>query len=497
MEAGAKQHVQIAAPARRFGTRHLQTLLLAGSSFTIYMLRVNLSVAIVGMTGMDQIDNGTANTTTNATANATEVEGGTTGAHVYDWDEETQGLVLSSFFWGYMITQVPAGVLTQRLGGHRFLTWAVMSTSALSALLPPCAYIGGWRFVCANRMLQGVTQGFVYPSIFTMMGLWSPAPERSTLAGLILGSQTLGPVVATPLAGLLVALCGWPSVFYSYGAFGMLYALAVLWLGADSPAAHRTISAEERAYIEATLGSDQARPGRTPWRHISTSAPAWAAVLTMALQGGVFLTFLTKMPTYLSTVLKFEIKENGLLTALPYFVSWCLSFPFSSSCDWIVKRGYISLTNARKFYNSISHVIGGLAMLGLGFCTNTTLSVILLTISIGVMSASYPGVQSNFMDLTPNYCGTIFSISNFLSACCGVVGPIMISWIVTERGSVTQWRTVYCLLAALMFLSNLQFVVWGSAEVQPWNNIEETQEKHKKKNDDSFPEIGKKLASGS
>ncbi len=54
--------------------------------------------------------------------------------------------------------QVPAGVLTQRLGGHRFLTWSLVTTSALSILLPPCAYIGGWRLVCANRMLQGVTQ---------------------------------------------------------------------------------------------------------------------------------------------------------------------------------------------------------------------------------------------------------------------------------------------------------------------------------------------------
>lgn len=77
---------------------------------------------------------------------------------VYDWDEATQGLVLSSFFWGYLITQIPAGVLTQRLGGHRFLCWSLFSTSVLSILLPPCAYIGGWLLVCINRMLQGVTQ---------------------------------------------------------------------------------------------------------------------------------------------------------------------------------------------------------------------------------------------------------------------------------------------------------------------------------------------------
>ncbi|XP_026284309.1 putative inorganic phosphate cotransporter isoform X1 [Frankliniella occidentalis] len=483
MSGEHKQHVHIAAPAARFGVRHFQTMLMAGGSFTIYMLRVNLSVAIVGMTGMDS--------PSNVTSNATET--GQEKARVYDWDETTQGLVLSSFFWGYMITQIPAGVLTQRFGGHRILTWAMFSTSVLSMLLPPCAYLGGWKLVCANRMLQGVTQGFVYPSMFTMMGLWAPAQERSTLAGIILGAQTMGPVVATPLAGVLVSLCGWPSVFYSYGAFGVLYSMFVLQFGADSPLAHKTISAEERAYIVTSLGGPNLK-APTPWRAILRSSPAWAAIATMALQGGVFLAFLTKIPTYLSTVLKFDIKENGLLTALPYFVSWALSFPFSSTCDWLVKRGSINLTNARKIYNSISHVVGGMAMLALGFCTDTTLSVILLTISIGVMSASYPGVQSNFMDLTPNYSGTIFSISNFLSACCGVAGPIVISWIVSEKGSVSQWRTVYCLLAAVMFISNLHFVLCGSAKVQPWNKP--TDKKNKSKRDEEeFPEVGEKLAS--
>lgn len=36
---------------------------------------------------------------------------------------------------------------------------------------------------------------------------------------------------------------------------------------------------------------------------------------------------------------------------------------------------------------------------------------------------------------------------------------------------MSQWRTVYCLLAAVMLLSNLHFLLLGSAKVQPWNNL--------------------------
>jgi len=76
----------------------------------------------------------------------------------YAWSEETQGLVLSSFFWGYLMTQIPAGMLTERFGGHRFLCAAILLSSLLTLGMAPCAYIGGWQLVCANRMLQGVCQ---------------------------------------------------------------------------------------------------------------------------------------------------------------------------------------------------------------------------------------------------------------------------------------------------------------------------------------------------
>ena len=57
------------------------------------------------------------------------------------------------------------------------------------------------------------------------------------------------------------------------------------------------------------MSSSTSLQAATPWRSMLTSSAAWAAIMTMALQGGVFLAFLTKMPTYLSTVLKFDIKQ--------------------------------------------------------------------------------------------------------------------------------------------------------------------------------------------
>lgn len=74
----------------------------------------------------------------------------------------------------------------------------------------------------------------------------------------------MGPVVATPLAGLLVDWCGWPSCFYYYGAFGVLYSFVVMKYGANSPTEHKTIDPEERAYIVASLGGHSEKVLCTP-----------------------------------------------------------------------------------------------------------------------------------------------------------------------------------------------------------------------------------------
>lgn len=40
----------------------------------------------------------------------------------YHWDPSTQGVILGSFYWGYIITQIPGGLLAKRFGGKVYDT---------------------------------------------------------------------------------------------------------------------------------------------------------------------------------------------------------------------------------------------------------------------------------------------------------------------------------------------------------------------------------------
>lgn len=70
--------------------------------FNVYALRVNLSVAIVAMT-----------------ENRTVVhdDGSTTYEQYFPWDSVQKGYILSSFFYGYLCTQVIGGIIAQKIGG--------------------------------------------------------------------------------------------------------------------------------------------------------------------------------------------------------------------------------------------------------------------------------------------------------------------------------------------------------------------------------------------
>ncbi|KAK3925538.1 Sialin [Frankliniella fusca] len=76
----------------------------------------------------------------------------------YSWSSGERGVVLSSFFWGYLVSQVPFGYMTARVGPKWLMLAGVLGPAALAAFTPLIANWGGWQLLCASRVLQGLLQ---------------------------------------------------------------------------------------------------------------------------------------------------------------------------------------------------------------------------------------------------------------------------------------------------------------------------------------------------
>ncbi|XP_035905632.1 putative inorganic phosphate cotransporter isoform X3 [Anopheles stephensi] len=404
--------------ASGFGARHVQTLLLFFGLTVAYALRVNLSVAIVAM-----VDGHAANE----------------DFEEFDWDEKTKSVILSSFFWGYVVTQIPAGQLAQRCGPKILLLLSIGICSMLAVLTPFCAHVGDAKAVVGLRIVQGLSQGFIFPSTHTMLSRWAPASERGRLGTLSYAGAQFGTVIMLAVSGVLASsTMGWPSIFYISGAVGMLWSVAWFFYGSNSPAEYRGIAPEEREFIESSFGpQDHSRRIVTPWMAILTSAPMIALTIAHSCHNWGFWTLLTEMPTYMKEVLEKDIKKNALLSSLPYFVMWILSFVFSPLSDFLINRQYLSRVASRKLFNTIGLWVPMVALLGLAFVPKggSDLAIVLLTLAVGINSATYLGFQVNHIDLSPNHAGTMMGITNCAANIMSIIAPLIVGQVISDAVS--------------------------------------------------------------
>ena len=206
--------------------------------FLTYAYKVVLSVAIVSMVGNSHknITSTFDTCLTNETIN--EVKEETPGE--FNWDKSTEAIILGGFFYGYVITQIPAGVLAEMFGAKWIIGISMLCAAILSLLGPVAAKASPYLFL-ATRIGQGLAEGVVFPCLNSMISRWMPKMERSRGSTLIYTGAQIGTVVTLPLTGYLCEstfLGGWPSIFYVLGIVGCVWFVLWTFFISEDPDSH-------------------------------------------------------------------------------------------------------------------------------------------------------------------------------------------------------------------------------------------------------------------
>lgn len=310
------------------------------------------------------------------------------------------------------------------------------------------------------------------PLIYILASKWAPLSERNRFVGLSMNGAPLGITLAMPLCGLLAQSSGgWPSVFYVSASLGIAWSLLWAWLGADSPAVHSTISHEEKEFIENSLANTTSNKiYKTPWKQIISSIPFWALIATHLGNGWSFSILITETPSFINSVLNFDIGANGFLSALPYLSMWIFGFPACWLADYLQKNNTVSNNFVRKFWTTISLGGRGLALILLGYIGyNTLAAIVTLTLAVTASAFMFSGFHINHLDLSPNFVGILMGIANGLENISAIIAPLTVGLFVEIQGSFEEWRSVFLLTGFVTIMGNLIFVIFGSAKIQPWN----------------------------
>ncbi|XP_050511061.1 sialin [Diabrotica virgifera virgifera] len=444
----------------------LNIMVILGFMFN-YMLRVNLTIAIVDMMVPAQ---------TNATNSTTTTKVPIVDQHKFNWSSSEKNDILGSFFWGYILTELPGGRMAEIVGAKKIFGGGMLMASLLTVLTPAACY---WNFyaIVILRALVGFALGATWPSMPPMAAKWIPPLERSKFMANMMASA-LGAAITLPVCGYLISVSGWESVFYVTGAVGIVWSILWFVLVFDSPAQHPRISQEERMDIEDKIaefegGAKNIKPDKFPYKALLTCVPVWAIVVTHGCSVFGYFTVVNQLPTYVNDVLHFNIKKNGLLSSLPYFGKYVMAVIASYLADKIRKSGKMSTTVTRKVFTTFACLLPAILM-GIQAIWGRTsaLSVTVFTLALFFNGAVTAGYLSNVLDIAPNFSGTIFGIANTLSSIAGWISTKIVAIITKTESTFQTWRYVFWILAGTYAFAAAFYLIFGSGKLQKFNSVQ-------------------------
>lgn len=405
--------------------RHQLVFLCFMAAFVCYIDRVNISIAIIPM------------------------------AEHFGWSATEKGFVLSSFFIGYMLGQIPSGWLANRYGGRWTLGLALIVWSAFTALTPIAA-LAGFAALILSRIVMGMGEAATFPATYNLYSRWVPRAERSRAVAFTLSGIPIGTVIGLALSGFLVAAYGWQSVFYVFGVAGLL--LAAIWYARvkDRPAQDAKMSAAERDEIAA--GVDVKTEARTPLPvgKLLRAAPFWALVINHFCSNWILYVLLSWLPSYFRDVQGLNIAKAGLASAAP----WLSMFLMSNLAAWVADRwirGGASVSLVRKFMQSAGLLGSAGFMLLTIRASSPTEAVLLVCGALGMLGLTWVGYAVNHLEITPKHADILMGVTNTAGTLPGIIGVAVSGWLLDTTGS---YVSVFVLAAAITSVGALVWILF-------------------------------------
>lgn len=345
-----------------------------------------------------------------------------------------QGIILSSFSWGYVAFMLAGGLLVDRFGPRIVNAVAAFAWSVFTGL---GALVFGFFPFLLTRILLGAGEAPIFPGNASVVRRWFPLQERGKATALFDVGSYVGSALAAPFVIWLILVMGWRTSFLIFSAVGILW--SIIWFFYyREPAEHSSVSKEELQYIE--LGSSEIND-----QGFSTSIRQKLALLKqrqiLGMSVGFFCYnylknfFLTWFPSYLVAERGFTLMKVGMVAMIPPLCAIIGELLVGHFTDTLVRKK-VSLSVARKVPLCVGMLLSSV-IVGAAFVESSFIAMLLFTISYTALISASTGIWAIPGDIakSKNEVGTIGGIQNTFSNIAGIVAPIITGWLFGMTGS--------------------------------------------------------------
>uniref|UniRef100_A0A0K0FHM5 Sialin n=1 Tax=Strongyloides venezuelensis TaxID=75913 RepID=A0A0K0FHM5_STRVS len=415
----------------------------------IYAMRANLSVAIIEMTKPRYIIHG------NITL---------TKAPDFEWDKMTQGVILASFFNGYIFTQVPGSYLSTKYGGSKLFLWGISGTALLTVLTPPLTNIGKY-VVIGVRFFEGLFEGVTYPAMVAIWSKWAPYTEKSRLASFAFSGSYFGTVISLSLSAYIGESFGWEMIFYFFGLIALIWAFFWNKFIKENPEDDPYISGDELALIKtSTIPPNNISLN---WKDAIKTKAVWAIIIAHFCQNWGFYTMLTYLPNILKDLTKYSLETIGIISAVPYWLMGFILIYSGIFSDRLLERLHWPVKKVRKYVCCGGLLLQAMFLMLATFSPSSGTFIICVILSIGAGGLPWSSFSVNTLDIAPQFAGQLMGLSNTLATFPGMISPLIVASFVTA-GTFIEWSTIFYLTSLIQILGAGFFFKFASGDIVEW-----------------------------
>ena len=383
----------------------------------------------------------------------------------FGWDNTQLGLVLSSFFIGYIFTQYLGGFLADRYGGKKVLGYGVLFWSLFTILTPAAAH-HSFFLLLFTRVLLGLGEGVTFPALHSLYARWVPYQERTRAIAFTNSGIPLGSIFAYVATPIIMIVYGWEWAFYSFGAIGIVWFFFWQRNITSLPNEHPDISQNELTLILKEAPASEKAPKLPPFKTLIKNRPLWAIIVAHFCANWPLFVFISWLPIYLKDGLGVDYQDETALFITLILIPSIVSVIFVNLggflSDNFIKKGYHKLS-VRRICTIIG--FGGSAIsLGIIPLFESIIGVItMLCITNMCAGLGTGGFSVNHADIGPKHTGSIMGISATIATIPGIIGVAISGFLVDLTGS---FDSIFYLASAIVLFGGAFYLTFASASNQ-------------------------------
>jgi sugar phosphate permease len=360
------------------------------------------------------------------------------------------------FFIGYFPFQIPGTAYAAHRSVRKLIFWALLLWGLLSMATGVVKNVPALLVI---RLMLGVVEGVVYPSMLVFVSHWFTKREKSRANTLLICGNSVTMAWASIVSGSVIAFFnyhafsagawhpkGWQMMFVLEGLPSVIWAFCWWFMAADHPHDASWLTTREADAVQAMLDAEQKGlpPVKDYWTAFTDPRVMLFCALFFFWSVGIY-GFVFWVPKIIKFASHTGIGTTGLLTSVPYIVGTLAMIGVSYFSD----RSLV-----RKAFVWPPLLIGAIASLAVATSSHFLVIYIGLIIAGACMYAPYGPFWAMVPEMVPRaVVGESMALINSVGAVGGLVGTYVIGWLSSKGSPAGAFLFAAVCLAASVVLT--------------------------------------------